>query len=231
MVKNLKLSLCAWNICRDVGEEVDERRDVKTEMALGESENFTLVWPAGGKGTGGVMGVVMNDAIRLKSLFIVSTIAGLHLHLVLLRSTSRQTQINDCLVPLNSLLSLHKPAVISDKDFHLLYSFIKHFFKLYHHKSHSVYLHCLFHYKWEWDEIVRHMDKSDSNWCGTVFCEQNQIVFPSLESQVSLRVYHRHLMLKGSCEHQPENWNQLKRMSSSFRNVPRWPWGQGYWCF
>lgn len=141
-------------------------------MALGKSENVTLVWPAVGKRTRGVMGVVMNDSIHLKSLFIVSTIAGLHLHLVLSRYSSG--------------VSLHKTGM-SDKVFHhsqwtwspfwsliifllffiVLYSFIKNFFELYHHKSHSVCLHCLFHYKWEWDEVVRHMDQSDSK-CGTV---------------------------------------------------------------
>jgi len=62
---------------------VDGEGDMKTEISLVESENFTLVLPAVGERTGGVMGVVMNDAINFKSLFIISTIADLHLHLVL----------------------------------------------------------------------------------------------------------------------------------------------------
>lgn len=167
----------------------------------------------------------------IKNHYLLSLLLLAYIHVVLLRSTSRHKSLTALYLWTHCFPCTNKQSFLTRIFIYLLYSFIKHLFELYHHKSHSVYLHCLFHYKWGWDEIVRHMDKSDSNWCGTVFCKQNQIVFPSLESQVSLRVYHRHLMLKGSWEHQPEYWNQLRRMSTSFRNVPRWPWGQGFWCF
>ncbi len=61
------------------------------------------------------------------------------------------------------------------------------FSKLNHHKSHSVCLHCLFHCKWAWDEVFRHMDQGNRDCrCGTVSCKHKIKLFSHLGSHREL---------------------------------------------
>lgn len=120
---------------------------------------------------------LMNDAIHLKSLLFCLYYTGLHVQYTYeIHIQTNTKQWLPCTAGPTAFPAQSNSHFWQGEDhrsqwtctaswplivfIHIIFIYTS-FSKLYHHKSHSVCLHCLFHCKWAWDEVFRHMDQGN----------------------------------------------------------------------